>query len=68
MRPLFLLSVLMAIFAVSCTTSHSDVAPALAANQPVSAERSYIRCAALEGQPQSDPCSAKTMAGQRLRR
>lgn len=67
MRSLFWLSIVMAIFAVSCTTSHSDTAQTVAANQPVSAEQPFIHCAAAET-PQSDPCSAKTMAGQRLRR
>jgi hypothetical protein len=64
MRPLFWLSILMAILAVSCTTSNHDVAQSnlVAKAEPV------VRCAAAGEPPQSDPCSAKTMAGQRLRR
>lgn len=63
MQPLFWSSIVLAMFAVSCTTSHSDMA-----QQPLVAERPVVRCAGLDGQPQSDPCSAKTMAGQRVRR
>lgn len=67
MRPLFWLSILLTIFAVSCTTANRDVAlsnpeSGVAKAQPV------VRCASAEVSPQSDPCSAKTMAGQRLRR
>jgi len=66
MRPLFWLSILLAIFAVSCTTANHEGtqsnATSVAKAQPV------VRCASAEVSPQSDPCSAKTMAGQRLRR
>ena len=73
MRPVFWLSIALAMLAVSCTTSNNEEIAhhELAYRAPARSDAAAgpaIRCAAAELPPQSDPCSAKTMAGQRLRR
>jgi hypothetical protein len=75
MRLQFWFSMVLAVLAVSCTSTRSDlmtprheVAQSVSTAQPSYIQENYIRCASAEVQPQSDPCSAKTMAGQRVRR
>jgi hypothetical protein len=64
MRLQFWTCVGLAALAVACTTAREDVAQSVPTPPPYA---KTIRCAATaDVQPQSDPCSAKTMAGQRV--
>jgi hypothetical protein len=63
MRLQFWITMVLAALAVSCTTGQQEeMAQATAVR---SAPAKTIRCASADLQPQSDPCSGKTMAGQR---
>lgn len=60
MRFHFWLTMAVAALAVSCTTGQQEETAQLRI-----APTKSIRCASVDVQPQSDPCSGKTMAGQR---
>jgi hypothetical protein len=70
MRLHFCLTVALAALAVSCTTEqHQEETAQTVRSTPSSAPSKVIRCASANDlQPQSDPCSGKTMAGQRVPR
>ena len=66
MRLGFWTVILLAGLAVSCTNANRNVAET--SPTPTQGIQSHtIRCASVEAQPQSDVCSAKSMAGQRSR-
>jgi hypothetical protein len=65
MRLQFWLTMALAALAVSCTTEQHQEETAQTVR---SAPAKVIRCASADVQPQSDPCSGKTMAGQRVPR
>jgi hypothetical protein len=62
MRFHFWLTMALAALAVSCTTGQQEE---MAQTTIRSTPTRMIRCASADLQPQSDPCSGKTMAGQR---
>jgi hypothetical protein len=62
MRLHFWLTMAVAALAVSCTTGQQEE---IAQQSVRSVPTKSIRCASADLQPQSDPCSGKTMAGQR---
>jgi hypothetical protein len=65
MRLQFWITMILAALTVSCTTGQQEeMAQQSVRSEPTKA----IRCASADLQPQSDPCSGKTMAGQRAPR
>lgn len=68
MRLGFWSMILLAGLAVACTNANHEVAQTSPIPTHTLQQQPHtIRCASVEAQPQSDVCSAKSMAGQRSR-